>query len=75
MRIKPGQKPVPIAILLADQRLVALGEACARLSATSSTCRGVLFGFPFLVAADDIAPASDRRFPDRQFGLAFLSAG
>jgi hypothetical protein len=37
-----------------------------------SARRGVLFGF-LLVAADDIAPPSDRRLADRQFGFAFLA--
>ena len=58
--------------LVGDQRLVALGELALEAGDKLGARRGVLFGF-LLVAADDIAPASDRRFPDRQFGLAFLA--
>ena len=48
-----------------------LGELVVEPGYKLGARRGVLFGF-LLVAADDIAPASDRRFPDRQLGLAFL---
>ena len=58
--------------LVADERLVALGELALETGDQRGARRSILFGF-LLVAADDIAPSGDLRLFDCQFGLAFLA--